>query len=186
MADDTGRTTVERKVQRSVSAIALVAIIALIGLGLGWRGLSDAQDNQQALTADIEKINQGSALYATDMELFKDRMAQDEKMNADLRDSVSALTKRVQFTQAQLQKAQYQAQVEAQQIRGESTQQIAAMGTEMNSQMATKASNDDVQTISDQVAVVRTSLDAADQGLQEARQEIGTLVVGGHYAVETL
>jgi hypothetical protein len=83
MTDDTN-VAEERQFGWISPAIALVTILALVGLGVGWRGLSDAQGNRQALNADIEKVNEGSARYATDMQLFQARVAQDERTNADL------------------------------------------------------------------------------------------------------
>ena len=188
MSDDTGETTVVRDVGPvwMTPAIAIAAVIALIGLGVGWRGLSYARDNRQALNADIEKVNEGSAHYATDLELFQERMAQNEKANADLQTNLGVLTKRIQFTQGQLQKARREAQGEAQQVRDESNQQIAAMGSQMDRQLATKASIDDVQAVNGQVEVVRSSLDSTNKDLLKARHEIGTLFIGGHYAVEML
>jgi hypothetical protein len=188
MADDTGQRTVVQEVGSvwTTTAIAIVAVVALIGLGVGWRGWSEARINRQALNADIEKVNEGSAHYSTDLELFQERMAQDEKTNADLQASLGVLTKRIRFTQGQLQKARQEAQGEAQQIRDESNRQIAARGSQIDDQLATKASNDDLQAVSGQVAVVRTDLDFTNNDLQEARHEIGTLFIGGHYAVEML
>jgi hypothetical protein len=188
MADDTGQRTVVREVGPvwTTPAIAIVAVVALVGLGVGWRGWSEARINRQALNADIEKVNEGSAHYATDLELFQERMAQDEKTNADLQASLGVLTKRIRFTQGQLQKARQEAQGEIQQIRDESNRQIAAMGSQIDGQLATKASNDDLQAVSGQVTVVRTHLDFTNNDLQEARHEIGTLFIGGHYAVEML
>jgi hypothetical protein len=188
MTDDTGRTNVVREGQFGwISlAIALVTILAFAGLGVGWRGLSDAQDNRQALNADIEKVNEGTARYATDMQLFQARVAQDERTNADLQASLGVLTKRIRFTQRQLQKARQEAQGDLQQVRDESSRRIAAIGSQIDGQLATKASNDDLQAVSGQVAVVRTGLESTNNDLQEARHEIGTLFIGGHYAVEML
>jgi len=188
MADETGRTNVVREVGPvwTTPAIVVVAILALVGLGVGWRGLNDAKINRQALNADIEKVNEGSAHYSTDLGLFQERVAQDERTNADLQASVNALTKRIRFTQSQLQKERQEAQGEAQQLRDESNRQIAAMGSHVDSQLATKASNDDVQSVTSQVAAVSARLDSTNKDLQEARTEIGTLFIGGHYAVEAL
>lgn len=121
-----------------------------------------------------------------DMQLFQARVAQDERTNADLQASFGVLTKRIRFTQGQLQKARQEAQGDLQQVRDESSRQIAAIGSQIDGQLTTKAGNDDLQAVSGQVAVVRTGLESTNNDLQEARHEIGTLFIGGHYAVEML
>lgn len=184
MTDDTGRTTiVQEQPGWLIPAIILVALLGAIGLGVGWRGLSYAQESRQALNGDIQNVKQA---YGKDVDSLQQRLAQNEKTNADLMGDLSVVTKRLQITQGQLKKARQEAQDQAQQIRDEETKQIAAMGTEVNGQLATKASNDDVKAVSGQVTVVRTDLDSTKKDLQMARSEMGTLIAKNHDDIETL
>jgi hypothetical protein len=166
-----------------IPAIILVALLAAIGLGVGWRGLSYAQESREALNGDIQTVKQG---YTKDVESLQQRLAQNEKTNADLMGDLSVVTKRLQITQSQLKKARKDSQDEAQQIRDDESKQIADMGTEVNGQLATKASADDVKQVSGQVTVVRTDLDSTKKDLQMARSEMGTLIAKNHDDVETL
>jgi hypothetical protein len=185
MTDDTGRTTVVQEKQPGwvIPAIILVALLAVIGLGVGWRGLSYAQESREALNGDIQNVKQG---YTKDVDSLQQRLAQNEKTNADLMGDLSVVTKRLQITQSQLKKARKDSQDEAQQIRDDETKQIADMGTEVNGQLATKASNDDVKQVSGQVTVVRTDLDTTKKDLQMARSEMGTLIAKNHDDIDTL
>lgn len=185
MTDDTGRTTLVHEGQPGwvIPAIILVALLAAIGLGVGWRGLSYAQESREALNGDIQTVKQG---YTKDVESLQQRLAQNEKTNADLMGDLSVVTKRLQITQSQLKKARKDSQDEAQQIRDDESKQIADMGTEVNGQLATKASADDVKQVSGQVTVVRTDLDSTKKDLQMARSEMGTLIAKNHDDVETL
>lgn len=183
--DETGQTTVVQEGQPGwlIPAIILVALLAAIGVGVGWRGLSYAQDSRQALNNDIQTLKQG---YSKDVDALQQRLAQNEKTNADLMGDLSVVTKKLQITQGQLKKARQEAQDEAQQVREDSAKQIADMGTEVNGQLATKASTDDVKAVDGQVTVVRSDLDSTKKDLQMARSEMGTLIAKNHDDIETL
>ena len=90
-----------------IPAIVLVAILAAIGLGVGWKGLSYAQENGQTLKDDIQTLK-GS--YSKDVASLQQRLAQNEKTNADLMGDLTVVTKRLQITQGQLKKAREEAQ----------------------------------------------------------------------------
>lgn len=183
--DETGRTTVVQEGQPGwlIPAIISVALLAAIGVGVGWRGLSYAQDSRQALNNDIQTVK---TAYAKDVDSLQQRLAQNEKTNADLMGDLSVVTKKLQITQGQLKKAREESQTEAQQIRDESAKQIADMGTEVNGQLATKASNDDVKAVDGQVTVVKSDLEGTKKDLQMARSEMGTLIAKNHDDIDTL
>jgi hypothetical protein len=185
MTDDSSRTTVVQEGQPGwvIPAIVLVALLAAIGVGVGWRGLSYAQETRQSLSGDLQAMKQG---YSKDIDSLQQRLTVAEKTNTDLTGDLGVVTKRLQITQGQLKKARQDAQDEAQQIRDESAKQIADIGTEMNGQLATKASNDDVKAVDGRVAVVRTDLDGTKKDLQMARSEMGTLIAKNHDDIDTL
>jgi hypothetical protein len=185
MTDDSTRMTVVQEGQPGwlIPAIVLVALLAAIGVGVGWRSLSYAQESRQSLSSDIQTAKQG---YQRDVAVLQQRLAQNEKTNTDLMDDLSVVTKRLQITQSQLKKARQESQDQAQQVRDDAAKQIADMGTEVNGQLATKASNDDVKQVSGQVTVVRTDLDTTRKDLQMARSEMGTLIAKNHDDIETL
>ncbi len=162
-----------------VPAIILLGILALAGLWMGWRGSSSAQESRQALSTDIQTMKQN---YSKQLDSLQQRLAQTEKTNTDLKDEFSVVTKRLRITQGELKKARE----EAQQIREDENKQLATMDTEVKSQLATKASTDDVKAVSGEVSGVRTDLDTTKKDLQMARSEMGTLIAKNHDDIETL
>jgi chromosome segregation ATPase len=185
MTDDTGRTIVEREGYPGwvVPAVILAAILAIAGLAVGWKGLSYAQDSRQSLSADLQSIKQG---YSKDMDTVQQRLTQAEKTNSGLQDDLGVVTKRLRITQGQLKKSREDAQNEAQQIRDDESKKLADMDTQVSTQLATKASTDQVKVVSGEVGVVRTDLDTTKKDLQMARSELGTLIAKNHDDVETL
>jgi chromosome segregation ATPase len=181
MADESVRTTVVQEGPPIwvVLVMVLLGVVALAGVWTGWKGLSYAQDSRQGLSRDIQMMKQG---YATDLESLQQRLAQTEKANADLAGDFSAVTKRLRITRGELKKAHD----ETQQVRDEENQQLAAMGTQVKDQLATKATTDDVKAVSGEVSGVRTDLDTTKKDLQMARSEMGTLIAKNHDDIETL
>ncbi len=166
--------------------IVLVAILAVAGVGLGWRGSADASDTRAALSNDIQLIRAGQE---KDMQTVQDRLATADKNNTTLQDDLTVVTKKLQITQGQLKKARE----EAQQVREDATQQLAAMDDSVKSQLSTKASTDDVKLVSGEVGGVRTDLDATKtdlnttkQNLDMARSELGTLIAKNHDEIDEL
>jgi chromosome segregation ATPase len=182
--DDSGRTVVaEGQPGWVIPAIILVALLAAIGVGVGWRGLSYAQESRQALTSDLQTVKQS---YTKDIDSLQQRLAQAEKANTDVTGDLNVVTKKLQITQGQLKKARQEAQDETEQVRADSAKQIADMGTEVNGELATKATHDDVKAVDGQVTVVRNDLEGTKKDLQMARSEMGTLIAKNHDDIETL
>jgi chromosome segregation ATPase len=162
-----------------VLAMAALAVLAVTGIFVGWRGSSYAQDSRQALTSDMQTMKQD---YGRELGSLQQRLAQAEKANTELRDEFQVVTKRLRITQGELKKAR----LEAQQIREDDAKQMAAMDTEVKGQLATKASTDDVKAVSSDVSGVRTDLDTTKKDLQMARSEMGTLIAKNHSEIDEL
>jgi len=164
----------------------VLGLIAVGGLGLGWWATSYAQNSRQTTTADMQTLRQG---YSHDMDSVQQRLATTEKQTTDLQDDLTVVTKKLQITQGQLSKAR----AEAKQIREDSNTQLAALHDSVTTQLATKASTEDVTAVTGQVGVVRTDLDATKtdlndtkNNLQMARSELGTLIAKNHDEVDEL
>jgi len=185
MKDDVSNPTVVQDAQPGwvIPAVVIAAILAVVGIGIGWRGLSYAQETRQSVNSDIQSIKQD---YTKDVDSVQQRLAQNEKTNTDLMGDLSVVTKRLQITQGQLKKARQEAQDNAEQVRDDENKQIEALNTQVNGQLATKASSDDVKEVSGQVTGVRTDLDSTKKDLQMARSEMGTLIAKNHDDIETL
>jgi chromosome segregation ATPase len=160
-------------------AVIVLGILAVVGLWIGWSATSRAQDTHQALTADMKTMRQG---IDKDITLLQQRLATAESTNAELQGELSVVTKRLRLTQGELKKARD----EAEQIRDDNAQKLAAMDTAVKGELATKASTDEVKAVSGEVSGVRTDLDTTKKDLQMARSELGTLIARNHEEIDTL
>ena len=159
--------------------IIVLALIALAGVGTSWRALNYAQESRQAVNNDIQIMKQ---THDKDLEGLHESLSQVTKTNVDLQDDLSAVTAHLRITQSELSKAREAAQ----QIRDEQVQQLTALSSQVQDQLATKASTEDVRAVSGEVGGVRTDLDATKANLQMARSEMGTLIAANHDEIETL
>jgi hypothetical protein len=160
-------------------AIIVLGLIALGGLGFGWSASSKLDSTQQAVATQLKAAEQ---TMQQDMSSLKDRLAQDEKSNTDLQGDLKVVTDKLKITQGQLKKARMEA---AKQI-DETTQKVAALDTSVHSELATKASSDDVKTVDTKVVGVKTDLDATREDLKMARSEMGTLIARNHDEIDQL
>jgi hypothetical protein len=165
-----------------VPAIVLAAILAIVGIWIGARASSYAQDNHQAVTAVANDVQTLKQSYSKDMDSLQQRLAQAEKQNTQLEADLGTVTKRLRITQGALKTAR----AEAAQMQQDETSKLAAMDTDVKGQLATKASNDDVKVVTGQVGEVRTDLDSTKKDLQMARSEMGTLIAKNHSEIEEL
>jgi chromosome segregation ATPase len=169
-----------------VAAVVVAALVALGGLGTGWWASTYAQDTRTGLTSDIQTLKQSTA---KDMDAVQQRLAATEKSNTSLQDDLTTVTKRLRITQSDLKKARN----EAQQIREDSAQKLAAMDSDVQQKLSAKADSSDVQAVTGTVTVVRTDLDATRSDLEATKQnlnmtksELGTLIAKNHDEVDEL
>ena len=117
-----------------------------------------------------------------DMSSLKDRLAQDEKANTDLQSDLKVITDKLKISQGQLKKAR----VEARKLNDETNQEVTALHSSVHSELATKASSDDVETVDTMVGGVRTDLDTTREDLKMAKSEMGTFIARNHNEINQL
>jgi chromosome segregation ATPase len=160
-------------------AIIVLGLVALAGLGFGWNASSKLDSTQQAVTTQLKTTQQS---VQQDMSSLKDRLAQDEKANADLQGDLKVVTGKLKITQGQLKKARE----ESAKLNDATTQKLTALDTSVHSELATKATTDDVKTVDTKVVGVKTDLDATREDLKMARSEMGTLIARNHDEIDQL
>ncbi len=160
-------------------AIIVLGLIALGGLGFGWNASSKLDSTQQAVQASLKTTQQS---VQQDMTSLKDRLAQDEKANTDLQGDLKVVTDKLKITQGQLKKAR----METAKLNDETNQKVTALDTSVHSELATKASSDDVKTVDTKVVGVRTDLDTTREDLKMAKSEMGTLIARNHDEIDQL
>src|SRR5260221_6827255 len=117
-------------------ALVIVGLVALGGLGFGWNASSKLDSNQQTLTAQLKTAEQS---VQQDMSSLKDRIAQDEKTNTDLRGDLTVVTKKLRITQRQLNAARR----ERGKLNDACTQKINALDTFDHTELGIKAQTAD-------------------------------------------
>jgi len=160
-------------------AIAILALIALGGLFFGWSNSAKLDAAKQAVTDQVKAVQQTTQ---QDLTAMKDRLVVDEKTNTDLQGDLKVVTDKLKITQSQLRKAR----TEAAQLNTETTQKLSALDTSVHSELATKATNDDVKTVDTKVTTVSTNLDKTNNDLSMARSELGTLIAKNHDEIDVL
>ncbi len=163
----------------TLPAIVVLGLIAIGGLAVGWSASSKLDGTQQAVAAQLKTAEQ---TMQQDMASLKDRLAQDEKANTDLQGDLKVVTGKLKITQGQLKKARE----EASKLNDATTEKLTALDTSVHSELATKATNDDVKTVDTKVVGVKTDLDATREDLKMARSEMGTLIARNHDEIDQL
>jgi len=160
-------------------AMIVLGLIAIGGLWFGWNASSKLDTTQQTMTAQIKSSEQA---VQQDVSSLKDRLAQDEKANADLQGDLTVVTKKLKITQGQLKTARE----EATKLNDATTEKLTALDTSVHSELATKATNDDVKTVDTKVGGVQTDLNSTKEDLKMARSEMGTLIARNHDEIDQL
>src|SRR6202022_3851891 len=117
-----------------------------------------------------------------DVSALRDRLAQDERANADLQGDLKVVTDKLKLTQGQLKKARE----ESAKKNDETSKKLTAMEPPAKGELATKATADDVKTVDTKVISVKTDLDSTRDDLKMARSELGTLIARNHDEIDQL
>ncbi len=150
--------------------IALAAV-SLLGLGVGWNATTHAKGTEQALAAQSKTMQQNT-------DDLKQRLADSDQTNAQLRNDLLSVTDNLKATQGQVTTTRRQTS----QIRDDYSKKLESV----QSELATKASADDVTSLGGDVNGVKTDLEAEKNNLQMARGELGTLIARNHDEIDTL
>lgn len=160
-------------------AIAILALIALGGLFFGWSNSAKLDAARQAVTDQVKTVQ---TTTQQDLGAMKERLAVDEKSNADLQGDLKVVTDKLKITQGQLKKAR----TEAAQLNSETANKVAALDTSVHTELATKATTDDVKTVDTKVTTVSDNLAKTNNDLTMARSELGTLIARNHDEIDVL
>jgi hypothetical protein len=161
------------------AAVAVLGVVALVGLVLAHNASTQAQEIQQTLENRVKALQTD---FTTQVATLQQHQSQTDTANSGLQSDLGVVTKKLRITQGDLKKAHQ----EAEEIKTESEQKIAEMDGAVKTELATKASTDDVKTVDGRVTGVRTDLDSTQNDLKMARSELGTLIARNHEDVEQL
>jgi hypothetical protein len=160
-------------------AIIVLGLLALAGLGFAWSNSTKLDASNKAVADQVKAVQQSEQ---SDLASLKDQIAVDEKSNTELRGDLKVVTDKLKITQGQLKKARQ----EAVQQNTETTQKLTALDTSVHTELATKATSDDVKTVDTKVTQVSTDLGKTQSDLSMARSELGTLIARNHDEIDVL
>jgi hypothetical protein len=152
-------------------AVAGLAAVSLAGVGLGWTAINHANGIETS-QASLKQSN----------DALTQRLAKDDELNQQLQSDLKVVTDKLNVTQADLVAARKQTRV----IASVADKKLAGLQTSVNSQLATKASTDDVTKLNGDVSGVKSDLDATNNSIQMARSEMGTLIARNHDEIDQL
>jgi hypothetical protein len=160
-------------------AIVILALLALGGLGFAWSDSAKVDAAKQAAADQMKSMQQS---IQQDMTAMKDRLASDEKANADLQGDLKVVTDKLKITQGQLKKARQEAETR----NTETTEMVKTLDTSVHTELATKATTDDVKTVDTKVTKVGDDLSKTVNDLNMAKSELGTLIARNHDEIDVL
>jgi hypothetical protein len=164
------------------AAIVILAIVSIAGLGLAWHNSTELQQAQQSFGVQMKTVAQNDSQQAAALE---QKLAQANATSTGLQSDLGVVEKRLRVTQGDLKKARD----EEAKIREEDAQKLAQLAqsdTEVKSQLATKASTDDLNVVNGSVNNVKTDLEGTKNDLKMARSELGTLIARNHEEIDVL
>jgi len=153
-------------------ALAVLAGVSLLGIGIGWSALNHANGVEQATQTSVKQANDALA----------QKLAKEDEINQQLQSDLKVVTDKLNVTQADLVKARKQNKQSSVAV----DKKIAGLESSVNTQLAAKANAEDVNKLNTDVTGVRTDLDATKNNLQMARSEMGTLIARNHDEIDQL
>jgi hypothetical protein len=153
-------------------AVAVLGGVSLVGLGLGWSAVNRANSLEQSTQSTLKQQN----------DALGQRLAKAEEINQQLESDLKVVADKLNVTQGDLLSARRQNRVAA--FRYD--KKLNGLKAEVNSQLAAKASTDDVNKLNGDVTGVKNDLDATKNNLQMARSEMGTLIARNHDEIDQL
>ena len=162
-----------------IAAVAVLGVVALVGLVMARNASTQGQEIQQSFDNKVKALQTD---FASQVATLQQHEAQTDTANSGLQSDLTVVTKRLRITQSDLKKAHE----ESAEIKTESEQKIAEMDGAVKTELATKATTDDVKSVDGKVTGVRTDLDSTQNDLKMARSELGTLIARNHEDVEQL
>ena len=155
--------------------VIALAVISLAALGVGWTASNRSTALQQSLSAQNQQFKQND-------DVMSQRLAKAEDVNAQLQGELSVVTDKLKLNETEVSRARSQTK----QIKEADAKELTELQSNVNGQLATKASVDDVNKIGTDVTGVKTDLDATKNSLNMTRGEFGTLIAKNHDEVQEL
>jgi DNA repair exonuclease SbcCD ATPase subunit len=155
-------------------AVAALTIISVLGLGIGWRALSESKSVETA-QASLKQQNDD----------LSQRLARADEQNQQLQSDLKVVTSKLNVTQEDLQRARQQSKASA----AAYDKKLSGLANNVNTQLASKANADDVNKLGGDVAGVKNDLEDTKGKLERATGDMGVmsgLIARNHDDLEEL
>jgi hypothetical protein len=162
-----------------IAVIGALGVVAVVGLIMAHNASTQASEIQQTFDTRAKSMQTD---FAGQIAALQQHQTQADTSNAGLQSDLTVVTKHLRLTQTDLKKARD----EAESIRTEDQQKIAEVDASAKTELATKATTDDVKGVDGKVDGVRTDLSGTQNDLKMARSELGTLIARNHEDVDQL
>jgi chromosome segregation ATPase len=160
-------------------AVVILAIVSVLALGAAYSASNRASNIEQGLSAQLQP--EVRALHDS-VDMLTKRLKQAEETNAQSQGELSVVTDRLKLTQGELARARKQGKLFQEQY----SKNLEDMESSVRTELAAKASVDEVKNLSGDVSGVRSDLESTKQNLQMAKGEMGTLIARNHEEIEQL
>ena len=156
-------------------AIAVLGGVSLIGLGVGFAAWNSSKSLEQSIQASLKQQN----------DQLSQRLAKEDEQNQQLESDLKVVTDKLNVTQEDLQKARQQNKASV----AAYDKKLSGLQSNVNSQLATKASSDDVNKLGGDVTGVKNDLEDTKSKLERATGDMGVmsgLIARNHDDLEEL
>jgi hypothetical protein len=156
-------------------SIGVLGAVALAGVGVGWTALNSEKNLEQTSAAAQKQQN----------DVLSARLAKEDDQNQQLQSDLKVVTDKLNLTQEQLISARKQSKAAVVAY----DKKLTGLQSNVNTQLATKASTDDLSKVSGDVTGVKTDLEDTKSKLERATGDMGVmsgLIARNHDDVEEL
>jgi hypothetical protein len=156
-------------------AVGALGVASLLGIGIGVSALNQAKSVEQTTQASMKQQN----------DALTQRLSKSDEQNQQLQSDLKVVTDKLNVTQDELVNARKQSKMAV----ATYNKKLTGLETNVNTQLATKASTEDVTKLNGDVSGVKNELDATNQKLDRATGDMGVmsgLIARNHDDVEEL
>jgi peptidoglycan hydrolase CwlO-like protein len=155
-------------------AVIVLAALSTLGVGVAWNATTQAKRAEEALANESGH----DKLVGQDVQAFDERLTQAEKTNTQLQNELLAVTDKLKMTQGEVTMARRQ--------NGDIRDDYSNKLSSVQSELATKASADDLKSLGGDVSDVKGQLESTKNNIDATRTEFSTLIARNHDEIDEL
>jgi chromosome segregation ATPase len=156
-------------------AVAALGGISLLGLVVGWSAWNQSKSAEQSVQASLKQQN----------DALSQRLAKSDEQTQQMQSDLRVVTDKLNVTEEDLQRARQQTKASA----AAYSKKLSGLETNVNTQLATKASTEDVNKLGSDVTGVKNDLEDTKGKLERATGDMGVmsgLIARNHDDLEEL